>query len=307
MVLFIILAAVVLLAVVVVGYLFYTVNKEAAQDTQKAVAITNLSEFKKSFVEQSQESVYQKRVAQLEQELQTNLQEAKEQSQKALDTIEGLREENEQLKSERHTQAMTTQANAIKAQETIESMREEQSNLQNQLSESQAHIHRLEEEMALIQKQMAQETIQGKAQADQLIIENQTLKAASHDLTLANQKLQELNNPLMEKSELLQWDLTKARAQMTSFERACENYQHQLQDVLTRTGSMQEDHTRLSETNNRLQSVLGDLQKQNEELTKREKLFEFELQKSRTQLVSLERVYENLKANMLQPNPSSQE
>ncbi len=297
MFLFIILAAVALLAALVVGYLFYMVGKEAAEDTQKTVAITDLSKFKESFVEQpSQESVYQKRVIELEQEVQMITQKTQDQSQEASATIESLKKEAE--------------ANLIKAQQAIESMREEQSNLQNRLSESQTQVHTLEEEMALtLQRSLeAASTEIAKNFQDEINTlkgENQALKNASNDLTMANQKLKELNEPLMEKSELLQWELTKARAQMTSLERACENYQHQLQDVSTRTGSIQEDHTILSETNNSLQSILEDLQKQNQELTKREKLFEFELQKSRSQLISLERVYENLKANMNQSNPSS--
>ncbi len=298
MLFFIILGAVMLLAVVVVGYLFYVESKEAA------AASLSLS-VEKSF----QESTYQKQLAQLEEELQARLKAAKEQSQEASATIENLTKENEQLKSEHSTQMITAEANLTKAQESVESMRTEQSNLQNQLSESQTKANQLLTENQTLQRSLeAASTEIAKNFQDQINAlkeENQTLKSTSDDLTIANQQLKDLNAPLVEKSEFLQWELTKARAQMTSLERACENYQHQLQDVSAHTGSIQEDRTILNETNNNLQSVVEDLQKQNQESTKREKLLEFELQKSRAQLISLERAYENLKANMNQSNPSS--
>ena len=89
---------------------------------------------------------------------------------------------------------------------------------------------------------------------------------------------------------------------MSGFERACDNYQHQLQDAFSRHGGIEQNASNLSETNNRLETVLDELQKQNEELAKREKLYESELEKNRNQLVTLEREHEHLKATIkIQP------
>ena len=386
MIIFIVLASVIVLAIGVVGFLFYMLSKESLEK-EKVVPIKDVSQFTKSFItpnetkvseplqvplgnfsletqqkqiayekkmseleeelqavqrthQQSMDEIaakegeYQKKSVELEAELQTISQKAQQQSQEALSTIEQLKQENEKLKSEQSNRVTAAEANMIKAQETITGMHEEQGALQNRLSESQAQVQKLQEEVVFIKQQMAKDVVQTKEEIDELSIEkqtlqhsleaaiaeaaknfqeeinslkqeNQTLKRATNDLTMANQKLKELNDSAIEKAEVLQWELTKARAQMTSYERACENYQQQLKSSFDRTGSIEQNYAKLNETNNRLQVVLEDLHKQNEELSKREKLFEFDLEKSRTQLVSLERAYENLKATGSDASDSS--
>ncbi len=311
-------------------------TKEAAYQKK----VTELEEELKAVAQKAQqqseealaarEAVYQNQVTALQEELQTIVQKAQLQSEAATATIEQLKKDNEQLKSDQNNRVTAAEANLIKAQQTIESMQEEQGALQNRLSESQAQARKSQDEIVFIKQQMAQEIVQTKAETDKLVIENQTLqrsleaaiaeaaksfqdeintlrqenqtlKSSSDDLTIANEKFKGLNQYLMEKSEGLQWELTKARAQMAGFERACGNYQQQLKDALERSGSMDQ----LQVTNNRLQTVLEDLQKQNEELTKREKLSGFELEKNRNQLVLLQRDYENLRAIVNNPSNTS--
>lgn len=272
------------------------------------------------------EEAYEKKVQELKGELQAIASKAQEQKTQAYETIDQLKAENDQLKKDRNLEITAAQANLIKAEQTIESLRDEQMSLGNRLNESQVQITKLQEEAVAITHQMTQEIVKTKADAEHLMIENQELKKSieagvaeagktfvdkinaleeenqalknvSQDLTMSNQKLKELNSHLIEKSEGLQWELTKMRAQMTSFERACENYQNQLQGAFDKTGSIEKNNSALTETNNRLQKFLDELQKQNEELTKRTKLFEFEVEKNRNQIVSLERDNASLKAN----------
>ena len=367
MMLFVVLGSVFLLAVVVIGFLFYLLSKESSEKKDEAVAITDLNELRKTLIPPQEtkslqvpiveafqapqeipksseisvefhlkEESYQKKVAELEGELQSIASKAQDQSKEALATIEQLKQENEQLKGERNTKDMAVQASLIQAQQTIDTMHEEQLGLQNRLNESQAQVGKLQEEILVIKQQVVQEIANNKLESEHLVVENeglkrsldaaiaevaknfqdeiqtlkqenQTLKSASQELTVANQKFKELNDHLVEKSDALQWELTKARAQMTSFERACENYKNQLQGALDRTGSIEESNLKLNETNNHLQIVLEDLKKKNDEFAKREKLFEFELEKNRDRLVSLEREYANLKANIsIQSDASSQ-
>lgn len=304
MVFFALLGAVVLLAIIVVGFLFYLLHKESKQDKIAPSEIQANPEplpaepvIPDEYV--MKEAAYQKRVAELEQELQDVSQKVQQQSNETLAMIEGLKKENEQLKSERNNQGTAAEANLIKAQETIETLREEQAGLQTRLSESQAQAGQLKEEAVLIKKQIAQEA-EAKAQADKLLVENQTpqpsLETGSTDIA---KNFQEEMNKLKQENETLQWEMTKVRAHVTGLERIGENYQQQLKEAL----SHNEEYSRLSETNNRLQSVLEQLQQENQELTKREKLCQFELEKNRNQLVTLERDYEHLKATMNQSHP----
>ncbi len=352
--LFVILGMIVLVATGVLGFLFYLLNKESSESTQKVVSAHELKSLHPSIKSQSQEIVlgdfvetpkevlvearltqefslkeeaYEQKVKELEGELNSIATKAQEQNQQALASIDQLKKENEQIKTQSTIEIVAAKADLIKAEQAIESMREEQISLGNRLNESQIQIGKLQDEALAIRHQMGQEISKTKEEAENLVVENETLKKsleagieeagrtfkenisslqeenqtlrnAAQDLTMTNQKLKELNSHLIEKSEKLQWELTKARAQMTSFERACENYQNQLQGAFDRSGSIEKNVSSLSDTNNRLQSFLDDLQKQNEELAKREKLFEYELEKNRTQIVSLERDNASLKASI---------
>lgn len=67
-----------------------------------------------------------------------------------------------------------------------------------------------------------------------------TDEGLSNELSLAQQRVKELNEQnehLNERLEALQWDLTKTKAQMTGFERACANYEIQLKEALEKKGS----------------------------------------------------------------------
>lgn len=232
---------------------------------------------------------------------------------------------NEKLKIEQSTRVTSAEANLIKAQENVKVMLDEQGVLQGRLTESELHVQELQDEVIFVKEQMAKEVVKSKSMIDDLMSlketllcsteaavadavnvfrndidrltnENQSFKNAFNDLTLTNQKLKELNDHLIEKSEALQWELTKSRAQMTSYERACENYQIQLRGAFDRTDLVEEDYSKLTESNGSMQNTLDELQNQNQELSKRQKLFEFELEKNRGQLVVIQMAYENLKA-----------
>ena len=369
MMLFMVLGGVFILAILVIGFLFYLLSKESNQKKDDAVAITDLNELKKTLIHPEQtkiadplempvgvsrpaqepqdtpdfsaefiakEQVYQQKVNALEGELQSIASKAQEQSHQALATIDQLKQENEQLKSERNAKETAAQANLIQAQQTIDTMQEQQAELQNRLNDSQAEVGKLQEEMVAIKHQIGREIVTNKADSERLVVENeslrrsmdaaiaeaiknyqdemqalkqenQTLKNVSQDLTAADQKLKETIEQLTEKSNALQWELTKSRAQMTSFERACENYKNQLQASMDRTVSLEESNAKLNESKTSVEAIAEDLKNQNEEFNQREQFLKFELEKNRERIIALERDYANLKANIsIQSNTSTQ-
>ncbi len=314
MIIFIVLGAVVLLALGILGFLFYLLNKESkTKESVVPVAFGQLTKPAQSFPEVSikkpqevpvlfdipskeaeevirisrefeeKEVVHQRRVLELEGELNAIAQKAQDQSQEALEAMERLRQENEELKKEQGVNLTTAteqikkeneqykedqekrvliaNESLVKVQDLVDTMRQEQSGLQSRLSDSQEQVQKLQEEVVVIRQQMSQEIIQGKVESEKLMIENQSLQS-TRDAAIAeiakgfqeqisalkeeNQKLKdahqeviessknikEMNIHLIEKSEALQWELTKARAQTTSLERACENYKLQLKEVL---------------------------------------------------------------------------
>ena len=61
---------------------------------------------------------------------------------------------------------------------------------------------------------------------------------------------------------------------------------------------MTNDH--LAQVKNRLEGMVEEVKLQNEELAQKDRLAQFELEKNRSRLVSLEREYEELKARLQQ-------
>ncbi|MBF0490871.1 MAG: hypothetical protein HQL15_09745 [Candidatus Omnitrophica bacterium] len=367
MILFIILGVIVLFAISVIGFLYYWLQKEAGVDappitasgsnkspsaftqrkTDKPVEVPvsssavvvkeseRLDQITKEY--EHKEILYQKKVRDLEDELNAISKKAQNQSQEALNTIEQLKAENEQLKNARVTPVVVDNTPLIKAQENIVFLKQEQDVLQTRLVDSQEQAKKLQEEVVAIKQQMAQEIVAVKTETAKLVMENQRLQSsleassaniikplqdenqvlkqdnetfkktnqelltekamlqssieaavinATENLRKEIQNLKQENESLRagyedrintltqdieklksvssgvsqeeiaglkqdnqtlkvdheqekERSENLQWELTKARAQVTSFERACENYQHQLKDALDRLEVLQ--------------------------------------------------------------------
>ena len=122
------------------------------------------------------------------------------------------------------------------------------------------------------------------------------LRQKYDDLERTHQKLRELNTHLMEKNDLMQYELIKARAQSSGLERVSFNYKNQLEDFLKKVDAVQVTNDHLSQVKNRLEGMVEEVKLQNEELVKKDQLCQFELEKNRSRLVNLEREYEDLKA-----------
>ena len=102
--------------------------------------------------------------------------------------------------------------------------------------------------------------------------------------------------------ESLKYELIKARAQSSGLERVSFNYKNQLEDFFKKVNAAQVTNDHLSQVKNRLEGMVEEIKLQNEELVKKDHLAQFELEKNRSRLVSLEREYEDLKARVQQNN-----
>jgi len=133
-----------------------------------------------------------------------------------------------------------------------------------------------------------------------LKVEQAELKHKCEDLEKKQQELNESNAQLLEKNELLQYELIKARAQSSGLERVSFNYKNQLEDFFKKVNAVQVTNDHLAQVKNRLEGMVEEVKLQNEELAQKDRLAQFELEKNRSRLVSLEREYEELKARLQQ-------
>ena len=227
--------------------------------------------------------------------------------------VETLTKENEFLKSQ--------EAYLHEAQQKLEKLQGEASGLkldnaalQIQLESTNEKVHLLEEQMAAVKAQMGEEITRANALVTELKQEKETLLAAPKpeaELALA-QELETLKFELaqltqkyeaLEKAyQQLQYELIKARAQSSGLERVSFNYKNQLEDFFQKINTIQSANDNLSQVKNRLEGVVQEVQLQNEELVKKDQLAQFEIEKNRSRLVSLEREYEDFKARVQQQN-----
>lgn len=115
-----------------------------------------------------------------------------------------------------------------------------------------------------------------------LISEYNLLKQKYEDLEKINQQLE--------------YEQIKARAQSSGLERVSFNYKNQLEDFLKKVSAAELANQQLSQIKNRLEGMVEEVKTQNEELVRKEHLAQFEIEKNRTRLASLERENQDLKA-----------
>ena len=253
MVLFYLLGAIVCIAIGVVAFLFYLLNKESAKEGEvKVVPISSPEEIFKPGVSAA-EIEYKKKVEELENELTALSEKGLAQAQEAQNLIQKLTKENEMLKGE-NTKAKDGQAQLAQAQQEVDQIRQDNHLMQTQLESSYEKVEHLQQEAIALRQRLDDETARTNAAIEQLKadrdavlakreesvgeinheleelrVHNEALQQEAADLRLTNQKLKELNNTLMEKSQALQYELTKNRAQVSGLERICENYKLQLE------------------------------------------------------------------------------
>ena len=335
MILFIILGAVVLIAIAVIGVLFFMLSKEGQKADEKAVPLTGVDELKKEFssvlpqqaviptfepkvslpvqkVEAPvEDDAYKKRAQELEEELKLISQKAEIQSSAAKHLIEALTQENESLKAQ--------QASLEEAQQKLNELQGEASNLkvdnlnlQTQLETTNAKVRLLEEQMTSVKLQMGEEISRANVTVAELNREKEALLSAPKPESDQNlrQELETLKSEqiqlkqkyedLVKEHQKLEYELVKARAQSSGLERVSFNYKNQLEDFLKQVHAAQVTNDHLSEAKNKLEGMVTQVQSANEELAKKDQLSQFELEKNRSRVVSLEREYEELKSRVQQ-------
>jgi len=360
MALLIVLGVVVLTTFFVLGFLFFTLDKEGRKEEEKAVPLRDVLQLRRELsdtppeghippepqipsepqipkaADESKimpqysptEDVYKKRAQELEEELLAVSKKTEDQMALARQTIEDLTKDNEALKNQ--------QADLIRAQEKIVELQKEtdhwhteNSTLREQLDSSVVKVRFLEQELSAVKTQMGGQVAQANAmvadlnlqkeswvaalkpepqaeglhqELEALKLEQTQLKQNLADVEAVNQKLRAINTGLTQDIDALQYELIKARAQSTGLERIGFNYKNQLEDFFKKIHETQLMNEKLSEAKNSLEGVVHQVQSHNDELVKKDRLVQFELEKNRSQLINLEREYEGLKARVQSKN-----
>ncbi len=287
MIFYLIMGGVVLIALSVVGFLFFMLNKEGQKPHDNVVPYVPM--IQPAF----EEDVYKKRIGDLEGELQAISQKAADQERQAGVLMEHLRQENESLKSAQ-ARVPALEEKLVEIQGQAGDLQGANSILQNQLDSAEGKVRLLETELVAFKKQMGDELAASNATVARLKLEQESV-AKDPDASL-----KETNAQLLEQVTSLEYEITKMRAQSSGLVRINENYKEQIETLHKNIEAVSLERDQLSTTKNRLEQILQEMQTQNEELVKRDKLNQFELEKSQSQLVHLERECADLKSKVPQ-------
>ena len=225
--LFYVLGAVVLIALGVVGFLFYLLNKESDQDL-KVVPITSPEGLLKPVTPSMQEQEYKAKVENLEEELRAISEKGVAQAQEAMTMIEKLSKENETLKNFKSQEAAIQNEDLALAQKQAEQLHQDNGLLQAQLVSSQEKVRQLQEEAVAIRQRMEDELASGKETIEQFKKEREEALALARE----TQEVKAQNAALQEEIKALQLANQKLRAQASGLEKICENYKMQLEQKI---------------------------------------------------------------------------
>jgi predicted nucleic acid-binding Zn-ribbon protein len=225
--------------------------------------------------------------------------------------IEALTQENELLKA-KQADLQEAQYKLVELETEASGLKTDNANLQIQLESTNARVQSLEQEMTVVKMQMGEEISRANATVSELNREKETLLSvpkSGADEAL-RQELESLKSEqillkqkcedLQKENEKLQYEMVKARAQSSGLERVCFNYKNQMEDFLKKINEAEVNNGHLSQVKTRLEGTMQEIKLQNEELLQKDQLAQFELEKNRSRLVSLEREYEDFKARTQQ-------
>ena len=189
MVLFYVLGFVVLVALGVVGFLFYLLNKESAKENEvKVVPISSFQDTMRSEAPSIIEVEYQKRASELEEELKIISERSIAQGKEALVMIDQLTKENEELK--RGKDKVQSQAEQLLAAEKqADLMRQDNYLVQTQLDSAYVKVEELQQEIIVVRQRMEDDLAKANQSIEQIKSEREAILSNRESSTQASQGL----------------------------------------------------------------------------------------------------------------------
>ncbi len=252
-----------LVAMIVVGMLFYSLNKEANSSDDTVKPIADLKDFKTAvetpnpepirpdFAHQIAQQSAQDKVYALQQELTQISEKALSQSHEAQSMIEDLSKANEQLKAENEQLIKAYETKFSDEQQRVQALSIENQQMQVRLQESEVSVKELQEQMLALQQQSAIEMKNAKDTIERTESEIASMRikmanvqpdidykkeidelsAQKAQLSQDNDFLRQTKLEISQKIEAMEWELTQARAQVQGLERICVNYKEIIESL----------------------------------------------------------------------------
>ena len=156
----------------------------------------------------------------------------------------------------------------------------------------------LEAKLAVIEDDYKNELSQAKDMVGNLANEKNVIAQQVSLLEQDVKKLKELNNTLIDKAKILQYELNRHRAQASGLERVCGNFKVQMEEMFQQMEIAKRDNNRLLQERINLEAGVVSLRTENSRLAERDKTYQQELEKTKEQITRFESIYNNFKTNV---------
>ena len=173
-------------------------------------------------------------------------------------------------------------------------------------------VRQLEGELLSVRKKSELEISEAHAAIENLQAQKDSLLAAKADLEKDSKKIKEFSANLLQKEDMLQYELTKARAQAMGLEKISEDFKVEIETSLKEINELKEQNHSLRQLQQETEENLNALKEVQTEYMKKEKIYQSELEKSRTQLLGMEKIYSDFRSQFesieaVNPNRSANE
>lgn len=179
--------------------------------------------------------------------------------------------------------------------------------IKTQLRDKEEQISRLQKELAsderiqvyeLKCRNLEQQLVHFTDSLDNLHLEKESLLEVKSHLERDLKKTRELNAHLLDKERMLQYELTKARAQAIGLEKISADFKTEMDEIIRSLEVLKKENTSMLKAISEREEEYKNLKQQKVLLETREQLTQHELLKSQQQLSELQKFYAEFKARL---------
>ena len=268
---------------------------------------------------EDQKTLYENQIFQLKEEVKLIREKAVDQARNALEVINKMRESNDRISAE--NEQLKGNKPLFNADE-VSHLKAENAALKNEISrDDEERLKSFQEKEALRfdfdrKMQQANESVLAaendyKKKLAVLVEDNSSLRRVNDELKAATDGvLREKDNTgearsrialleadnarLKEKNEFFQYELTKVKAQSMGLQRVCDNLRKRTDEQRPQSFEWQADGEQIRKRVVLLEQSIQEFRSLNDVLLKKENLTQYEMEKNREQVGSLENIYTDL-------------
>ncbi len=214
--------------------------------------------------------------------------------------LQEIREKESQIEA---WQRQKESHEAAVAERSLEELKTQNRFLQEELREKIERVNALENQLAGFEKDDENRVGEWRQAVNRLTEEKNAADTSRIDLERNIVKVKEFNKTLLEKEQMLHYELTKSRAQAMGFEQISQDFKTEIERYNKDISQLRLENKQFKEQLTVDAAKIAALQQANTELSRQNRIAEFELAKSREQLSTVEKAYADFQQKLKKFGP----